>query len=413
MRRQAPQRGRRPGSRRAALTLAAGLACAVPTAAAAQADPVPGPRALFGVEASAILGPEDTTGFFNYTDYEGNALRVARARLFGEWRLASWISLVGELRTEGADGLDASAAFARLRPWPRRALTVQVGRIPPVVGAFNRRAYGRDNALIGLTLAYQYLTSLRPDAIPATVGDLLRMRARGWRPAFPIGSTAVGPGVPRISVTQWSSGVDVHWQGPWLEAAGAWSMGAPGVPSKTDRSGENQWSGRLGLTLPAGLMIGVSGARGRWIDRGVLELVPEDRREASTQTLVATDAEYGWGPWLFRAEWLRSTFKMPFGEAAPGPQPLSAVSGFLETRVRLHPRWQVALRLDRLTFTNVQDTVSGVATPWEWAVDRVEAAVGFRAARRLDLRVGWQYNWRSGGRVRERGFPAVQALFWY
>ena len=41
-------------------------------------------------------------------------------------------------------------------------------------GAFGRRGYqGVDNPLIGYPLAYQYLTSLRPDAAPATVADLL------------------------------------------------------------------------------------------------------------------------------------------------------------------------------------------------------------------------------------------------
>ena len=47
---------------------------------------------------------------------------------------------------------------------------------PPSFGAFGRRAYNADNPLIGYPLAYQYLTSLRADAIPATADDLLRMR---------------------------------------------------------------------------------------------------------------------------------------------------------------------------------------------------------------------------------------------
>ena len=41
---------------------------------------------------------------------------------------------------------------------------------------------------------------------------------------------------------------------------------------------------------------------------------------------------------------------------------------------------------------------------------RIEGVVGFRATRRLEVRAGWQHNWRDAGRVHERGFPAVQAL---
>src|SRR5438445_5776950 len=42
---------------------------------------------------------------------------------------------------------------------------VQIGRIPPTFGAFARRTYANDNPLIGYPLAYQYLTSLRADAL--------------------------------------------------------------------------------------------------------------------------------------------------------------------------------------------------------------------------------------------------------
>ena len=103
------------------------------------------------------------------------------------------LSLVGELRTEDANRVEASALYVRWRPWQERDFVVQAGKIPPVVGAFARRAYGRDNLVIGLPLAYQYLTSLRPDALPAAMSDVLRMRGRGWQPVLPIGSVDPAP----------------------------------------------------------------------------------------------------------------------------------------------------------------------------------------------------------------------------
>lgn len=138
-------------------------------------------RLAAGGEVTAILGPADKDAFFNYTDYDQNALRVARLRLFGEWRaVADRVSVVGELRTENGTDLDAPALYLRWRPAASTRLWIQAGRIPPVIGAFARRAYGRDNAVLGLPLIYQYLTSLRPDALPRTPDDLLRMRGRGW-----------------------------------------------------------------------------------------------------------------------------------------------------------------------------------------------------------------------------------------
>ena len=41
-------------------------------------------------------------------------------------------------------------------------------------------------------------------------------------------------------------------------------------------------------------------------------------------------------------------------------------------------------------------------TTWDAPVDRAEAAIGFRVTRKLEVRGGYQYDWRSGGRVRER-----------
>src|SRR5437660_527842 len=60
------------------------------------------------------------------------------------------------------------------------AFDIQLGRVPPTFGAFPRRAYSTDNPFIGYPLAYQYLTSLRADALPANADELLQMRARGW-----------------------------------------------------------------------------------------------------------------------------------------------------------------------------------------------------------------------------------------
>jgi hypothetical protein len=386
-----------------------------PAPAAAQTGDTPAPvpaRVLVGGELSGILGPADAIAFFNYTDYEHNALRLARMRLYAEWRVSPIVSFIGEVRTEDTDSIEASAAYVRVRPWAQHAIAIQAGRIPPVIGAFSRRAYGRENPLIGLPLAYQYLTSLRPDAVPATADDLLRMRARGWRPEFPIGSADIGPGMPLVSASRWSTGVEVRWQRDRFEAAGAYSLGPPGMPAAVDFTAGRQISGRAAVTIPAGATVGISAARGRWIDEDVLALLPADRRNQSAQTTIGVDAEAGGGPWLLRAEWLRTSYELPWDTAASGREDVSAWSAFVEVRRRLHARWQVALRLDRLAFSPVAGS-AGVPTPWDAPIDRAEAAVAFRATRRLELRGGWQHNWREAGRVRERGFPAVQALFWF
>ena len=85
------------------------------------------------------------------------------------------------------------ALYVRVRPWPDARFDIQAGRVPPTFGAFARRIYASDNLLIGYPLAYQYLTSLRPDALPANADELLRMRGRGWLSSFSRRQPDAGP----------------------------------------------------------------------------------------------------------------------------------------------------------------------------------------------------------------------------
>lgn len=398
----------------AALAVLAGVPSIARGGQAQEPAATPAPRRVTaGAEVSVVAGPVDDEAFFNFTDYEHNALRVARIRLMGEWRVAARFSILGEARTENGDGIQVPAFYARWQPWARHDLTVQAGIIPPVIGAYPRRAYGRDNVVIGSPLSYQYLTSLRPDALPATVDDLLRMRGRGWQPSYPIGSKAITTGVPVVATSRWDTGAEASWRHGLVELAGAVTLGAPATPVVRDPSDGLQYSGRVAVWLPGATTLGASAARGAWINRSVLNLYPEDQRDRNDETVVGVDAETGVGPWLLRAEWLHASFTLPFLTTA-APDHLSTDSGFAEARYRFHPRWQVAARIEHLGFSHVTGTLnSGLPTSWDAPVERAEGVLGFRAMRNLEVRAGYQYNWRDGGRVRERGYPTALVLFWF
>lgn len=401
--------------RRTLQTVSLGLVMAVRSAAPALAQDVQtryatDRRVGVGFEAAAIASPRDDTTFFNYTDYEHNALRVVRLRLMAEWRAASMLSFVGEVRTEGVDGVDVSALFLRWRPWTDHAVTVQAGRVPTLIGVFPRRAYGRDNVVIGWPLAYQYLVSLRPDALPATVDDLLRMRGRGWQPSFPIGSQALRPGVSLISASRWDTGVQISAQVRRLLLAGAVTEGPPGVPSVRDRTPGLGWSGRASFAFPAGVIVGASGGTGSWVHQQVLDQVALEGA-AATQSVVGVDAEAGRAHWLLRTEWFHATFTLPI--AAATPLQLGTRAGFIEGRYRFGARWQLGGRVEQLRFARVEGSPLRGPTPWDADVDRVEAALAYRVTTTAEIKVAWQHNWRDGGRVRARGFPAIQLLYWY
>ena len=96
--------------------------------AAAQAQRLPeGPftaahgTVTVGGEITVTAGSRDDTAFFNYTDYEHNALRMFRMSLSGMWRPASRLAFLTELRSEDAQRVIPYALYVRVRPWKDRA----------------------------------------------------------------------------------------------------------------------------------------------------------------------------------------------------------------------------------------------------------------------------------------------------
>ena len=78
-------------------------------------------RVTVSGDVSATFGSSDP-GFFNYTDYEHSALRLVRIDVAAAAKAGPHFSLLGEVRSENIDTLQAYALFARIRPWTRTRL---------------------------------------------------------------------------------------------------------------------------------------------------------------------------------------------------------------------------------------------------------------------------------------------------
>ncbi len=367
-------------------------------------------RLVVGAEVAATIGERDDDAFFNYTDYEHNTLRMFRVALGASWRPMSRLAVIGEIRSEDFGQVRPYAAYVRIRPWNGHPFDIQVGRIPPSFGAFGRRSYSTDNPLIGYPLAYQYLTSLRPDAVPATPVDLLFMRGRGWRPSYPVGSQAITPGVPLISAFRWDTGVQAHWNGQTVSVTGSITAGTLADPRMSDNNSGKQLSGRVGFHPTAGLIAGVSAARGAFLDESVTRLLA-DPMASYAQTAFGADLEYSKDHWLVRGELVWSQWNIPF--AATGTTAnLDALGAWVEARYRVTPRIFVAGRVDRLGFSTL-DAMPGLVDTWEAPVTRIEGDAGYHLQRNLIVRCAVQFNDRDGGRVRRRTYVSGQIAYWF
>src|SRR5215471_1818367 len=222
-------------------------------------------------EITATAGEKDQSAYFNFTDYEHNALRMFRLSVSGMWRPSPRFAFLTEVRSENVERMIPYALYVRVRPWMSRPFDIQAGRIPPVFGTFARRSYGTDNALIGYPLAYQYLTSVRPDAVPANADDLLMMRGRGWRVTYPVGNKTPGPGVPIVTAYRWDTGVEASYAGETVEGAFSVTSGTLSNPRVDDDNDGRQLAGRVAWHPAIGLTLGASGARGAFVDRAIVD----------------------------------------------------------------------------------------------------------------------------------------------
>lgn len=345
------------------------------------------------------------TGFFNYSDYNDSTLRLARVGLSTSVRLARGLTALADVRVENTNAPRVFGAYLRYRPFEGRAFDIQAGRVPFTFGAFARRAYSTDNPLVGYPLAYQYLTSLRYDALPATPDDLLRMRGRGWLSSFPIGKATPEAGLPLINAFRWDTGVQAHGKVGWLEATGSITTGSPANPLVKDDNDGRHLAGRLAAQPIQGLVLGASVAHAPYVDTHTASLAgaPAGR---FTERLFGLDAEYSRQHYIVRVETVQAVFRL----ATIAPD-LRALASMVEGRYKLTPRIHVAARFDHVGF----NTVSGPLRTgtWEAPVTRWEAGTGYALQRNVQLRASVQRNWRDGGRVRKMTAVSTQLLYWF
>jgi hypothetical protein len=399
---------------RKALALCATWLALTGTAAAQSLPSEPislgGGRLVLGGDAAVSVSPDDP-GYFNYADYEHNTLREVRFGLTASMRASSRLAILGELRSENFDHVSPFALYARVRPFPTRRFDIQAGRIPPTFGAFTRRAYGNDNPLIGYPLAYQYLTSLRADAVPSSADDLLRMRGRGWQTTFGVGNPEASRGLPLVTAFSWDTGVQVSTGWRAVAVAGAVTNGSASNPRVSDDNAGKQIALRAALTPATGLVIGSSFSRGAFLGRRVLNEMTAGSGRQFVQRVHGVDAEYSRDHWVVRADAVRSQWQLPEFSSPSTQGRLKALAGSVEARYTFMPGAYAAARVERLTFNRIAGTTR-IAT-WDAPVSRYEIGGGYYLQRNVVARLSYQHNTRDGGRVTRDGLMAAQLLFWF
>jgi hypothetical protein len=365
-------------------------------------------------DASAAVSTSDHDTYFNYSDYQYDTMRLVRLGVAASLRLGPRVTAVTEVRAEGeTEGGPWRAypvsLFLRVRPLRESSLAVTAGIVQPAFGTFMQRRYGADNLLIGYPLAYQYMTAVRADALPATADDVLANRARGWAPQYCTGAGYGVSGLPLISSTGWSPGVTVSARSAIVAATMAVTKGGLAAPGSANWDVGWEVTGRVELRPKTGLVLGVSGAHGAFVDGRLSSIVAtavanRDPRE----TAFGVDAEYSWGYWLLRIESVVSRRTYPAFRAPYLSDPLTAVGIDGELRYKIRPGLYAVVRLGHLAF----GTIEGSAGPagWDADVTRVEAGLGYSIIRSILVKVVYQYNRRDSTRSPVLSLGAAQLV---
>jgi len=368
-------------------------------------------QVTLGGDLSVTVGPSDP-GFFNYTDYEESMLRLFRGDLTASIKMGERVTLLGALHSENGGRLRAQAMYLRVRPWMNRPIDIQAGRIPPTFGAFSRRAYAADNPLIGVPIAYQYLTSLRSDSLPADADELLRMRGQGSHLSFSVGNGDLEHGVAIASPSSWDTGVQLHSATTAIEATLSVTAGALSYPIWRDDNDRKRVAGRVAARPVIGLVVGASGSRGPFLSRTVARgALGEDREREFTQNAWGADIEYSRDHYVVRAETLVSDWTIPLASAPSSRLPLRATATSVEGKYKIAPGFYAAARLDRLGFSKIAGSHGLQA--WDAPVTRAEIGGGVSLQRNLLFKLAYQYNVRDAGAVHRLSLVAAQLHFWF
>ena len=365
-----------------------------------------------GGDISATFGSRDL-GFFNYTDYEDSELRMLRVDVSAALRAGSHLSILGEVRSQNGGRPRAYALYARVRPWSQRRFDIQIGRIPPTFGAFPRRSYESENPLIGYPLAYQYLTSLRADAIPGSADELHQMRGRGWLASYSgaVAGPRDAPGVPLVTASRWDTGVQAHFATDLVDLTASITAGTLSNPRFNDDNAGRQVAGRVSVHPIPGLVVGASAAHGPFVSRQAVRAAGGESDRAFAQTALGGDVEYSRDYYLVRLETVFSQWTVPPLRAPLIDAPLRALSTSIEGRYKVRPGAYLAARFDHLGFDQIAGS-NGLRS-WDAPVTRLEVGGGYSLQRNLLLKLAAQFDARDGGRVRKAQLFAGQLVFWF
>jgi hypothetical protein len=228
--------------------------------------------------------------------------------------------------------LQANLGYSRF--WKSGSINVRAGQLQSAVGAFNLRYDDAVNPLVDMPILYGYYGKISSMGMAGVQTD--------------------------ITLGKWDARAQL---------VNSSLMNPRGIFSR-DQYGN--WAGGAGYTILQGLRVGISGARGPYLDRQwPYFFAGEANPNRLPGSSVGTDVQFAHSHWNFEGEW--NWMLMPY-HAIPF---LRREGAYSEAKYVLTPRWYAATRVGYLSTNGSREDV-------------YEMAVGFRPGIHELIKLGYE-----------------------
>ncbi|HEX9939637.1 MAG TPA: adenylate/guanylate cyclase domain-containing protein [Longimicrobium sp.] len=281
-------------------------------------------------------------------------------------------------------------AYLRVTPLRSANLSLQAGKfVSPFGGWPQRHASLAQEPFIQPPLPYDYRTVVSSTAIPGRAAGFLTWKDRP--------DEFRHLGAPPVWAAPYQVGAMVAGGWKAFTARAAVMNSAPSSePEEWNAFGAGEhgpsYVAHVGLRVLPELRLGVSYDRGSYLqDETTLSPLPAGvPRSHYFQELWGFEATFARGPVEARGEVLVDTWDVP----NVVPDYPRDVSFYLESKVKLTPGLFAAARYSGIRFDRI-DNGSGAQERWDYPVDRLQLAAGYRLGRSTELRAEYMLNWTA------------------
>lgn len=383
------------------------------------AEPAPGP----GIHYISADGrfQVDFSGRLQLTGYlpgeapallitETDPFAAGRLNLFADifWgdRLYGLLELQadrGEVPSNGPLEGRIRQAFLRYTFLPSQNLHLQVGIFVSPFGAYSQRHGSTADPFIRPPLSHEYRTMICPGLAPGANDKFI-----GWKN---IPHLFRPTGAPAIWGVPYQAGAMVSGDfGKWSFRAAAMNSAPSSDPVQWKPDFKQTWNysfvSHLGYRFSPELTVGVSFNYGPYSLGEIKETLPDgyDINDYN-QILWGINAVYTRGRLAVRAEWFHDTWEVPNVIDPPVD-----ISYYLEISYKFLPGFYAALRYNGMHFNKIAYT-NGETSKWDYDVQRLQAAVGYRFSPRLEVRAEYMWNRSTGPEDPKDNLLALQWIW--